>query len=110
MKKENLENLGREIGILLKKYDCQKDVSIYFNNKKMTFKESDWLLLDGFNPKDYTEYANEETITMTFEGYFYEVVNVGELPNLLNKFIKLINEFGYYYEMGSAWNLALYEQ
>lgn len=83
---EELEAIAYEIQKWLRSYNMWQDVSIYYAGKRMsTHKETDGktefryngdpFIEEGFNPKDYCEYANPATITMTFEGPFYEVMN-----------------------------------
>lgn len=61
------------------------------------------------NPLDYFEYANPATLSMSFEGELYDMMNNGWFAKELESFSKLINGFGYYYELGNAWNLSLYK-
>jgi hypothetical protein len=106
----NLEELAFAIADLLTKYNCQEDVTIYFNNQRLsTFTEGKWVLEEGYKGSDYTKYANDKTITMTFEGPFYDVINYNECPELLRRFNELIESYGYYYELGYPWSLSLYE-
>lgn len=63
------------------------------------------------NPRDYFEYANSETLSMSFEGSLNYILN-GYIPGwvkLEDQFQKLFKKHGLYYEMGHAWNLAAYE-
>ena len=63
------------------------------------------------NPLDYFEYANPDTLSMSFEGPLYAVLNasVNGWVKLEDQFLKLFKKYGYYYEMGHAWNLSAYE-
>lgn len=61
------------------------------------------------NPLDYFEYAHPDTLSMSFEGELYDMLNYERFAEELESFSKLINEFGYYYELGNAWNLSLYK-
>jgi len=112
--KSVLEKLAYEIAELLEKHECHTDVAIYFEGKRLStfadLKENyrKWVLEEGYDPKSYTEYANPKTITMTFEGSFYEVMNYGFSPKLYDKFTQLINSYGFWFELGNAWNLSLY--
>ena len=112
-KNEKIKELAYKISNLLKEYDLCSDVAIYFNNKRLqhftTNKKEGWVLEEGFKGSDYTQYANDQTITMTFEGPLYDIINY-YIPsgNFLYVFNKLLKNYGYYYELGNAWNLALY--
>ena len=63
------------------------------------------------NPKDYFEYANPETLSMSFEGPLYMVLNayVSGWVKLEQQFAKLFEKYGCYYEMGHAWNLSVFK-
>ena len=39
----------------------------------------------------------------------YDMMNYGRFAEKLESFLKLINGFGYYFELGNAWNLSLYK-
>lgn len=54
------------------------------------------------------EYANPESITMTFEGPFYSDLN--ENPSVGEKLNEIGKKYGCYYEQGYAWSLAFYEE
>ena len=111
-KKEN-----RKIADAIKKWMLVNmvadDTRIYFNGKCYNSvgygKDAKYRTLYDIKGSDFTEYANDDAVTMTFEGIFYEVIN-GEYGSIMLKsFNKLIRNFGYYYELGNAWNLSLYK-
>ena len=55
--------------------------------------------------------ANTNTLSMSFEGPLYHVLNryVRGWTKLESELQKLFEKHGYYYEMGHAWNLSAYE-
>lgn len=110
-KEEKIQELAYKIAELLKKHECHHDVAIYFSEKRLcTFNdEYEWELQEGYVGTDFSEYANNDTITMTFEGYFYELINYMWDGKVVSEFRKLIQEYGYNYELGNAWNLTLWE-
>ena len=58
----------------------------------------------------YSEYANDKTMTIIFEeSLLYEILNYCVLPKLEDEFYKIFTDNGYYYELGNAWNLSVYE-
>lgn len=63
------------------------------------------------NPRDYFEFANPKTLSMSFEGALNHVLNayVPGWVKLENEFQKLFEKHGCYYEMGHSWNLSVYE-
>ena len=66
---------------------------------------------DDRNPRDYFEYANPETLSMSFEGSLNHILNgyVRGWSNLEIEFGNIFAKHGCYYELGNAWNLSVYE-
>ncbi|MFW5962130.1 MAG: hypothetical protein ACOCQR_00765 [bacterium] len=109
-----LEKLAREIAELLSQRGMAYDTAIYYDGKRLqcftTNEEDGWVEEEGYKASNYTEYANDETITMTFEGPMYDVLNYHADDEFVEKFDMLIEKYGYMYELGNAWNLSLYER
>ena len=117
-----MEALAREIYDWCMKKNLWGDSCIYFGGKAWA-SWSKWADVKGKkigdslyeyenkNPKDYFEYANPDTLSMSFEGALNHVLNayVPGWVKLEDEFSKLFNKHGYYYEMGHAWNLSAYE-
>jgi hypothetical protein len=116
------ESLARDIYSWCKEHDLWGDNCIYFDGKAWA-SWPDWHGVNGKkvdedlyeyenkNPKDYFEYANPDTLSMSFEGPLHHVLNayVHGWVKLEDEFTKLFNKYGYYYELGHAWNLSAYE-
>lgn len=122
-KKENIEALATDIYNWCFENDLWDDCCIYFGgNAWATWKEwsgekgrkiNEGLYLYEYkNPLDYFEYANPATLSMSFEGDLYQVVNdYGyTFPNWHNEFRNLFKKHGYYYELGNSWNLSICEE
>ena len=105
-----------------KKNHLWGDNIIYFNGKAWaSFDEwhgeqgkqidEDLYEYKNRNPLDYFEYANPKTLSMSFEGPLYEVLNAYcyGWVKLEDEFLKLFEKYGYYYELGNAWNLSACE-
>ena len=98
------------------------DNTIYFDGKAWSNGET-WARVRGVkiaedlyeyenkNPKDYFEYANPETLSMSFEGSLNYLLNgyYSRSAKLEAEFSKLFEKYGLYYEFGHSWNLAAYE-
>ena len=58
------------------------------------------------------EYANPETLTMTFEGSLYHAMNYGTGygDRAWNELDQIFARYGLYLEMGHAWSLACYPE
>lgn len=120
--KNNMELLARDIYDWCVKNDLWGDNIIYFNGKAWS-SSSDWGMASGQkidedlyeyenkNPLDYFEYANPNTLSMSFEGSLNHVLNgyVHGWVKLEAEFSKLFEKYGLYYEMGYAWSLSAYE-
>ena len=98
--------------------ELDMDVSIYYNNQKMTHKyhfDKDYNIVDDgivtekdVDPHQITQWAaHNHILTMTFEGGLYSLLNYrgGKLEI---EFENLFNKYGLYYELGEAWNLTCY--
>lgn len=60
--------------------------------------------------RDYLEYCNPDTVSMSFEGYFNSAYNGYYGSNQTEEDITDIAEqYGLYPEQGHSWNLAFYE-
>ena len=60
------------------------------------------------NPKHYFEYANPDTLSMSFEGSLNHVLNeyVDNCLPLIEEFRELFHKYGLYWEFGNSWNLS----
>lgn len=117
-----MELLAKDIYSWCIKKNLWSDCCIYFDGKAWA-SWANWSDENGKqigdklyeferrNPKDYFEYANPDTLSMSFEGPLYHVLNayVPGWVKLEKEFIKLFEKHGFYYEMGHAWNLSVFE-
>ena len=117
-----MERLARDIYNWCIKYDLWGDNCIYFNGKAWASWDEwhgeegkkigkDLFEYEDRNPRDYFEYANPDTLSMSFEGSLNLVLNgyVSGWTKLEEEFRELFNKYNMYYEMGHAWNLSAYE-
>lgn len=122
-KPEDKEKLVMDLIKWLVKHDYFMDIYIYCNNKRWmsnNYKKDaieiinedispePFYLQENIKAKDYIEYANENLITMSFEGPLYHEINYGD-----GKTYKELQDFfekrGLYFELGYAWSLSTYE-
>ena len=122
MNKEKLRKLVTEIYEWCKKKDLWGDNCIYFDGQAFA-SWSKWKGVEGKklaedlyvyedkNPLDYVEYANPDTITMTFEGGLNHILNgyISGWTKVEQEFSDIFEKYGYYYEMGYSWSLSVYE-
>lgn len=120
--KNQMELLAKEVYQWCCKNNLWGDNIIYFNGKAWS-SSSEWgrekgnkigdelYEYENKNPLDYFEYANTETLSMSFEGSLNHVLNgyTHGWTKLEAEFSKLFAKYGLYYEMGHAWNLSAYE-
>ena len=105
-----------------KQHDLWGDNTIYFDGVAWT-NSATWGDIQGNkiakdlyeyenkNPKDYFEYANPKTLSMSLEGSLNHVLNgyVSGCWRLEEEFSKLFKKYGLYYEFGYSWSLSAYE-
>ena len=117
-----MQELAREIYDWCKSNDLWGDNIIYFegkawgnmptwNGEKGKEIAEDLYEYENRNPLDYFEYANPKTLSMSFEGSLYHVLN-GYVPGwvkLEEEFNQLFKKYDLYFELGNAWNLAAYK-
>lgn len=121
MKNRN-ESLAYDIYNWCKKNHLWGDNTIYFNGKALSNLPEwgndkgkqiaeDLYEYENKNVNDYFEYGNPYTVSMSFEGPLYNVLN-GYTPGWIRKsteFEKVFEKHGMYFEQGHAWNLSAYE-
>lgn len=119
---KNMELLAKDIYDWCIKNELWGDNIIYFNGKAWS-SSSTWRSEKGKkiaenlyeyenrNPLDYFEYANPNTLSMSFEGELNYMLNgyIRGWTKLEAEFLNLFEKYGLYYEMGHSWNLAAYE-
>ena len=119
---DKMELLARDIYKWCLKKELWGDNIIYFNGKAWS-SSPEWSGVkgkqiaenlyeyEGKNPKDYFEYANPDTLSMSFEGPLNHVLNgyVRGWTKLESQFAKLFEKYGLYYEMGYSWSLSAYK-
>ena len=115
--KTNIEELAQEIITFLEKHELASSVSIYFNNKVMRDRgdyDEDynyipkWETTEDVSPHEYFEWAAyDHILSMSFEGGLYDLLNYSG-GSTMDKFIKIFEKCGLYYELGNAWNLSCY--
>ena len=120
--KTKIELLAKDIYDWCIAKELWGDNIIYFNGKAWS-SSSTWSGVKGKmigedlyeyedkNPLDYFEYANPDTLSMSFEGSLNYVLNGYSYGwvKLEAEFLKLFEKYGYYYEMGYSWSLSAYE-
>lgn len=106
--KERNEKLAHD---LLKFCEKNKigDTSIYFNNKCIRIGSAGNLtILEDILGSNYFEYANDETVSMSFEGRLNHALNYDTDRGLVKKFNAIFAKHKCYYEFGYAWSLSVY--
>jgi hypothetical protein len=112
-KKNEMRNLkvAKAIEAFGKSHDLLGDTCIYFNGIRWNYstchggkrkEETD------MKASDYFDYANDESVCMSFEGGFYDALNMHYGCATHDAFLKILNEkFNAYFELGNAWNLTV---
>lgn len=118
----NYKLLAIDIYEWCKKHDLWGDNTIYFDGKAWSNSETwhgekgkkiaeDLYEYEEKHPRDYFEYANPKTLSMSFEGSLNYVLNgyTSRSWKLEEEFSKLFKKYALYYELGHSWNLSAYE-
>ena len=89
------------------KYEHNWERYHYDNNWDCVFVE------ENINPKDYFEYTGN-FLCLSTEGDFYDILNfyfpMSYCDIILEGFNAILEKYNKYYELGNAWNLALYDR
>lgn len=115
---ESMNALAVEIIEFLQEREMFRDVNIYCNDKCFTSSYSSsgtaaktkfgaYYIVDDVNVAEIIKYNNPNTITMTFEGPLYQMLNYGP-PETEQDFLKLFNKHSLYYILDYAWSLTAY--
>lgn len=116
------ESLAKDIYKWCKKKRLWGDNIIYFDGKAWS-SSHEWNGEKGKkvaedlyeyaerDPREYFGFANPDTLSMSFEGGLYNVLNgyVRGWSELEVEFEGIFARHGCYYELGHAWNLSAYE-
>lgn len=105
-----------------KKHDLWGDNTIYFDGKAWSSSKTwrgengkkiaeDLYEYEGRNPRDYWEYANPKTLSMSFEGSLNYMLNgyTRGYAKYYEQFNKLFDKYHCYWEFGNSWNFTVYE-
>lgn len=115
--KTDIEKLASEIKAFLEAYDIADSVSVYYNGNVERSKTNygscselkttyTWVKTNDVDPHDYFEYAAyDHILSMSFEGGLYDLLNYSG-GSKMDKFMKIFEKYGLYYELGNAWNLT----
>lgn len=106
--KEKNQKLVHDLQKFLEKNQIG-DTSIYFNNKCIRVDGAGNIsLLEDIKGSTYFEYANDETVSLSFEGRLNHALNYDTDRALVQKFEKIFAKHRCYYEFGYAWSLSVY--
>lgn len=94
MKKKELEKLKKALILWLQKNELYSGVTFY--------EIDDWL-------KRKERFHNESEMVITVDGGFIDILNGYSGEEIYEEFEELIEQFGYYLELGNAWNGGFYE-
>lgn len=101
--------VAKTIERFIRKHNLDTDVRIYFSNKCWQYDSNGKkTILEDIKASDYFRWANDDTISMSFEGALNSVLNMYYGITLFNEFNALDFD-GYYFEMGESWNGAFYK-
>ncbi len=113
MTEEENSKIATIIKDWLLKNQLADDTRIYFNDQCYSSVdygyEASYELLKDIKASDYFKYANDKTVSMSFEGALHTVLNYGEDGwKAHTEFTELLEKHGWYFEFGHSWNLSLH--
>ena len=100
------------------------DYRIFYRDKAIDVNTSTGRkIMEDVKASDWVEYSNDKGVTVTFDGYIYELMNYGFHMepdeslgilekhdwNLVDELNKLLEKYNCWYENGHAWNFSVYE-
>lgn len=98
--------LANDIKDFMIKNNIAEDTRIYFNGMAYdSVNNSEYKEFSDIKGSTYFEYADDESVSMSFEGALYHMINYGENRRLLEKFDNIFTKHKCYYELGYAWSL-----
>jgi hypothetical protein len=101
--------VAKTIERYLRKNELDTDVRIYFSGKCWDYDSSGRkTIIEDIKASEYFEYANDDTISMSFEGALNEHLNMHYGYAVFEEFNALDFD-GHYFEMGHSWNLSFYK-
>ena len=127
--KENIRNfkLANDLIKFIQDRGCWEDICVFFNGKALSSNKT-WNVWKGVlvsakkneiteevnrvyeyndiaSPKYWTEYANEESVTIMFDGAFYDWLhNYGDWDKLQ----AILDPYNAYFEIGHTTDLSIY--
>jgi hypothetical protein len=108
---KNKRQIAKKIERWLMDNGMDNHVSIYFDDERWSYGwdgTKDKVVENNIKASRYFTYADDDTISMAFEGPLYEVLNLyrndEEALRMHSEFSELLNEYGYFFEKGNAWN------
>lgn len=124
MTKRNYRAMAKEIYWFCIERELWQDCCIYFNGKAWASKDM-WggkhgreigeklYEYENMNPCDYFEYGDPDTLSMSFEGELYRVMNAfwedGLWVKWHDEFHNLFDKYEGYIEQGNSWNFTFIE-
>lgn len=124
MTKRDYEKMAKEIYKFCIGRELWQDCCIYFNGKAWASKNT-WgdkkgkeigerlYEYEDMNPCDYFKYGNPDTLSMSYEGELYHVMNCywesKTWTRWHDKFVAMFDKYDGYIEQGHAWNFTFVE-
>jgi hypothetical protein len=118
---ENMRHLAENLIDFFAKEEVWSDMCVYVDGeawksdnykkeyeKTTTRKGTEYYVKKDVDIAKQLEYSNPKTVTITFEGPLYDIINNVDYDyadKLSDKFLK---EYGLYFEQGYAWSMAAY--
>lgn len=84
------------------------DTRIYFNGIAYdSISHNTYQTMEDIKASTYCEYADDDSVTVAFEGDMYDMMNYGSSRSRLQQFDKIFIKHNCSYELGYAWSLTV---
>lgn len=126
--KERNEKLAKDLIKFIQDRGCWEDICVFFNGKALSSNKN-WNVWKGVlieetinefteevnkvyeytdieSPKHWTEYANEKSVTIIFDGVFYDWIHY--YSGSWDKLQTLLDKYNAYFEIGHTTDLSIY--
>lgn len=108
MKKKRNLALADDIKDFLIDNSMATDTRIYFNGIAYdSTSHNTYQTMEDIKGSTYCEYADDDSVTMCYEGDMYDMMNYGSSPRTLEQFRKIFTKHKCKYEVGYAWSLTV---
>ena len=108
---EKNELMAEDLKEMLLKYNIFYGTSIYFNNKRVSYREGNLEVEENIKVEDYLEWGNPDTISISYEGvdslyllvngYAYEENDKEKAAKVMNELRDIEKKYNRWFDLGN---------